>query len=406
MPAVNPLIDDFEDADIADWYYDSKHEYPAQSGEFIPGVSHALTTDAASGQYALVITNLTPPGSSSAYNRKTFHSNWTGYTTLEFDAKVADSNTSQGFEAAVGAVAGYQRHQFFPTDQWKSFKIDISKDNLVEVTNLAFYINRPGAYGVPQSGSQKLYLDNIRLTKNAVPTTFATIGDAKAMDDGSVVTLQGKVSTGEYADWVPDMNAPATLRTMFFLEEPDRSIAIPVVLGSGPVAAGVLSVPEGAKVNVTGLLVTGNGTRYIYATSVTVAGTGFPIPEPIGLTNKACGIGPRGLDQGVPGFAGMDTTGMLAVICGRITGSGYHPVTARSFFYVDDGSHVAADGEAVGVKVYDNYSGFYEGQYVRIVGYVMTDPELDDFSYAPTGKPIRAFWPKRELATPIEAITE
>ena len=411
----NPNVDDFEDGNIDDWYYRSTHEYPSGSGTYMEGVSSELTTDAASGRYALKITCLTPPGSSSAYARKTLHADWSKYKTLVFDAKVEDSSTSYGFGVRLRSFSGYaQTHEFCPTNQWQTFKIDISQDKVGtsdarnEVIGLLFYVNGPGMYGVPQSGAQKLYIDNIRLTTETLQTTFSTIGEAKEVEDGRAVTLEGKICTGFFADAFPDKNDPSTLRPVFFLEEPDRSAAIPVVISKGLTSPA--DVPEGSQVNVTGIITSGFGTRYLYATSITIVGSGFDIPKPVGLPNKACGGGSRGLDAGVPDFFGRETNGMYATVCGRVLAVG-SDMYGNAWMYIDDGSRVQADNGAVGLKVYDYWYGYYAneaniGKFAVVNGFVMTGAEIDPNTQKPTGRAIRVFWPKKELAEPIRFLEE
>ncbi|MGQ9454431.1 MAG: hypothetical protein ACUVRS_07675 [Armatimonadota bacterium] len=130
-----------------------------------------------------------------------------------------------------------------------------------------FYVNGPGMYGVSQSGAQKLYIDNIRLTTEGLQTTFSTIGEAKQVEDGRVVTLQGKVCTGFFPNAFPDKPDQTKMRPVFFLEEPDRSSAIPVVISKD--LSSPSDVPEGSKVDVPGVITTGFGTRYLYASPST-----------------------------------------------------------------------------------------------------------------------------------------
>jgi len=412
----NPNVDDFEDGNIDDWYYSSIHTDPNNPGNYLSGTSAALTTDAAGGQYALKITNNTPPGSSSAYRRKSLQADWSGYTTLQFDAKVANSATSQGFTFTIGDFAGLQTsHQFCPTSQWKTFKIDIRPDTRTEVVRLLFYVNRINGYGKSQSGAQELYLDNIKLTTEALPTTFDTIGSAMACDDGAWATLDGKVCTGQFDAAIPDRNSPSmdtsTWRKVIFIEEADRSSAVPVVFGFD---ASTLDIPAGTKVKVTGLVTTGVGTRYLYCdalTKITIQGSGFAIPNPVGLTNKASGSGSRYLDAGVPGFTGISTTGMYSIVFGKVVAVGNSPDYSKYWLYIDDGSGVQADNGAIGVKVYDFTGGTYAdpanvGKMAIISGFVMNDPEID-FALAtpaPTGNAVRAIWPKADLTTPIRFI--
>lgn len=407
----DPNVDDFEDGQIPDWYYSSQHT-DSQTGEVRNGATTELTTDASSGQYAVTITCNTPPGSSSAYVRKTLQAKWSAYKTLLFDAKVADSNTSEGFALRLRSFNGYaDYHPFLPTNQWQTFSIDISGDKVGvndarnEVVGLLFYVNRPNGYGIAQSGSQKLYLDNIRLSTEAMQTSFNTIGEAKSAPDGQTVNLTGKVSSGSFTNIFPDKGDNQNLRPVFFLIEPDRSAALPVVIGT---TAGLPSdVPEGNTVSVTGVLTTTFGVRYLYATGITITGTGAPIPDPLVMVNKALGSGQVGLDAGVPGFQGLETQGHLVVATGKILAVGSDGA-GRYWLYLDDGSGVTADNGATGVKVYD-WTGTTAvagnvGRYATVTGFVMNDAEIDTGTGKPTGNAVRAIWPKKELASPIQLV--
>ncbi len=407
----DPNVDDFEDGQIPDWYYTSMHT-DGQTGEVRRGVTTELTTDAASGHYALTMTCNTPPGSSSAYGRKTMQANWSSYKTLIFDAKVAASNTSEGFSVTLRSFTNYApKHEFRPTNQWQTFQIDISNDKAgttdarAEVIGLLFYVNGPDSYGISQNGAQKLYLDNIRLSTQAMQTNFDTIGEAKAVADGQVVNLSGKVSSGSFSSIFPDKAAASNLRPVFFLIEPDRSSALPVVIGT---AAGLPSdVPEGNIVDVSGVLSTSFGVRYLYATAITIKGSGAAIPDPLGMVNKAVGSGPVALDQGVPDFFGLETQGHLVEVTGKVLSVGSDGVS-KYWMYIDDGSGVTADNGGVGVKVYD-WSGTKAtqanvGRFATVTGFVMNDPEIDPQTSKPTGKAIRAIWPKKELVNPIQIV--
>ncbi len=414
-------VDDFEDGDINDWFYESTHEYPDGSGTSYPGVTHALTTDAASGRYAIKITNnVIPgvfPGSSSAYCRKTMHARWLDYPTLVFDAKVANSTTSAGFSVVLRNLGGYgPAHAFYPTNEWKTFRIDITGDRYAtgtttkvyhdirqEIIGLLFYVNGLGSFGTAQNGSQELYIDNIRLSTTPVKTSFTDIGELRSVEDGSTVSLSGEICTGFFENAMMDRNNWSLTRNLMFIEEADRSAAIPVVLGYD----GAPIVTPGSKVAVTGTLVTDMGIRYIYASSVTEQETGSDIPSPIGILNKACGSGPRGLDAGVSGFTGQSTNGMLVTIWGKVTAVGGPDAAFRSWRYIDDGSGVEGDNGAVGVRVYD-FSGAASdpsevGRYAQATGFVLNEPERDSSGIL-TGKVVRGLWLSRDLAEPFRLI--
>ena len=389
---TNPLIDDFETGDITWWYYNSYH------GTY-SGVTHALTSSAATGQYALKITNYTQPpaftGSSYAYCRKTIQQDWSGYTTLWFDAKMANSNTNQGFQVALKQnSASLVYYAFYPATSWQTYSFDISALQRDEITQLLFYVNKTS-----QNRNQELYLDNIRLI-DSTGATYSSVAAAKAGANGTV-TINGAVVTGALPATLPDASNPATMHRVFFIEDANRVSAVPVVWDTANIA-------EGNIVNVTGSLQVDRGNRVIYAVAANPVASGTPA-KPLGMANKNC--------AGLPA-AKLDTVGMLVTTVGRVLD--YRTdILGRHWLYVDDGSNVVADlvpdapnqpVQMRGVKVLDG-SGMLEGlvgSYVVATGFAMNEPEIDPNSTPSplvlTGRYCRALWPKMELAEPIRIL--
>lgn len=376
VPPVSPIVDDFQGADNTSWFY-------------ADSVTGSVVADPTTGSNVLKIVNTGT--NSAAYLRKTFHSNWSGFKTLSFDARMANSNTNQGFGVLLRKFdSNNAAHQFMPTSEWKTYSIDISAESITEMMGLRFYVNRAGLSGTSQSASQELYIDNIRLSTTAVQ--YNTIADAKNQSDGTTLTLTGKITMGKFPGIAPDPYLTGNpLRDVFFIEESDRSCALPVMIGP---AAGAANVDMRSKVNVTGIMSSGRGSRFLYATSITnVDNTGVVVPQPVVLTNRNVGATDRWLAAGVPGFSGLDTTGMYAVVYGKILAIGTDSLGL--YMYIDDGGRVVADNGATGLKVYDWYYtvAISEniGKYVRSVGFAMNLPELDTTG-VPTGKIFRGFW--------------
>jgi hypothetical protein len=396
---TNPNVDDFENG-IDTWWY-AHACTPASVVDSITG-SHVLKlTNGGIAQDTQEWSNTNP----WAYNRKTMHADWSGYKTLEFDARVANSNTNHGFLVKLrDFIGGYQEHLFTPGQQWKTYRIDISGDVRAEIIGLLFYPNYYNGFAISQNGAQELYIDNIRLTNNPIQSTFATIADLKNVEEGTVVTVDHKICAGQFEATIPDRYNYSTMRNIFFLEEPNRSAAIPVVIGQN-VTEPSTNIPEGTMVKVTGLLTSDWGIRYIYATSITIEGSGQSIPKPIGLLNKACGSGNRELDEGVPEFTGLDTTGMLATVWGKVITVGGPDMFGRCWRYIDDGSAVTADNGMTGVKVYDFSGQFVQqsevGKYARATGFIVNDMAMDPVTGLPTGQVIRSLWLKKEISDSI-----
>lgn len=160
----------------------------------------------------------------------------------------------------------------------------------------------------------------------------------------------------------------------FYVEADDRSCGI-TVYKSGYVAT------PGTRVTVQGTLGTASsGEKWVYATSITEAGTGSI--EPLTLSNRSVGggdwyydastgAGQKGVRDGTRSgsavyASGLNNIGMLITTTGRVTyvGSGY--------FYVDDGSNLADDSGHTGIKVIGSVpvaSGVSPvGKYVKVTG--------------------------------------
>ena len=89
----------------------------------------------------------------------------------------------------------------------------------------------------------------------------------------------------------------------------------------------------------------------------------YPIPIPLGMANKQLGGGPVGMfTPAVAGRPGVNNTGLLARVWGKVTDTSFDNNYYCNVFYIDDGSGLAADltnpadvtsPRYRGVKVYD-----------------------------------------------------
>ena len=101
----------------------------------------------------------------------------------------------------------------------------------------------------------------------------SAIAWAKSLDDGTTVTLEGKVVTAA---------THQVASGCIYIEEPDRSAGIRVNTNS--------AFAVGEAVNVSGEIGTSDGERVVQATSITSLGMTTPIP-PIGVINRDIGGG-------------------------------------------------------------------------------------------------------------------
>ncbi len=165
------------------------------------------------------------------------------------------------------------------------------------------------------------------------------IPEAKALPDGALVRLGGKVVTSPLAG-------------SLYIEEPDRTGGIRVNTAS--------IVSNSSLVTLVGVLNTVNGERVIDAETAETIGVGAKI-APIAMRTSTVGGGACGLQQPVSEYrqemqsgqmvgclmpaAGASNVGMLVRVCGNVTESG------SGWFYIDDGCRCNDGTGNAGVRV-------------------------------------------------------
>lgn len=178
-------------------------------------------------------------------------------------------------------------------------------------------------------GYQLIFWDNFIVRNANVVTAVATIKEAKSLQDGEVISIDGK--------------ALYMKKTGFgYIEETDRTNGIRI--------EGTITANQDDLVNVVGTLKTkAGGERYIEVSSVTPGGT--ESVRTVGTTNKA--LRDTILD-------GLYVTAWGSVKAGSIT--------ANSF--------VISDGSDDGIKVVtEGAPGVSAGQYVSVRGAAGTDTD-------------------------------
>lgn len=157
------------------------------------------------------------------------------------------------------------------------------------------------------------------------------ISEAKALADGTQVTLTGKTVTAGNTE----------LASNFYIEDQDRSSGIRVFTGA-------LVVSRGDGVDVTGTIGTSGGERLIASPTVTVKSASYPVPDPVSMPTREMGGGSLNLyTPGITGGIGTHNTGLLVQVWGRVT---YVDGTAK-LFYIDDGCGLNDGSGNTGLQV-------------------------------------------------------
>lgn len=196
----------------------------------------------------------------------------------------------------------------------------------------------------------------------------------KHLPDGASVSVNGAIVSASFSDY-----------GFFYVEKSDRSFGIWISSNTW--------VPEGQLVDITGRMSTGGGERAVVADQdgVTLLDAyTYPRPREVGLCNRDLGGGavlpftPPVGKRGDADNSGLNNTGLLVRAWGKVTAvDGQYPI-----YWIDDGSNVAADGENIGVKVYDLSYGTLPSvnDYVTLSGVSAAEwPEGSDSS-------IRVIW--------------
>lgn len=129
-----------------------------------------------------------------------------------------------------------------------------------------------------------------------------TVGEAKQMPPGSLVSLRGKVVTGAFSGY-------------FYMQELDRSSGIRVV--------STIPVNKGDIVDAVGTISVCDGERQINAGMLGAMGVAGTPPGPLGIRGDALGGGP--LNAHTPGITagiGANNIGLLVKTWGKVTTTG------------------------------------------------------------------------------------
>lgn len=184
------------------------------------------------------------------------------------------------------------------------------------------------------------------------PTVAANLNAAKALPDGTFVSVAGKIATSASGDFA----------NFFYIEEEGRFAGIRVAAPPGPIAG----LARGSVVNVLGTLgTTAAGERQLTGPIVAVVSTHAPL-KALSMNNRLVGGGDLGTpplgEYGVTGLHEIHNVGLLIQSWGWVTevGSGY--------VMISDGATVGGTPTPVRVDTTTLASPPGRGRFVYVVG--------------------------------------
>lgn len=152
----------------------------------------------------------------------------------------------------------------------------------------------------------------------SVNPSRVSCGSVKALPDGSVVTLAGRVVTAIFPG-----------DSCYYIADPDRASAIRIAAAPG-------TLQPGLRVDIQGRMGsrrTPGGMafeRQILPDVVAVSGSGDAL-APLGIAGRGFGGGPSSTEPGVRGAEGLGNVGQLVRITGRVS------YASGMYFFLDDG---------------------------------------------------------------------
>jgi hypothetical protein len=211
----------------------------------------------------------------------------------------------------------------------------------------------PGSYTVTPSGTGWTFdpaSTGVSLIAGAVTNV-----DFWAIKEGEILNsiAQARLRTDGWSVQLPYATVSATFATYFYIEDADRTAGIRIE-SSTPVI-------EGNSVRVVGRLTTIDGERAILPYTLDVTPASVEI-RPLGMIGKSV-VGSRlnSYTPGADGASGLNNSGLLVRICGRVT------QVDSNVFYVEDGSGL---NDGLGIAV--SRVGLYAGRSLPV-------PRVDDW---------------------------
>lgn len=206
----------------------------------------------------------------------------------------------------------------------------LGPETLQAPLDVAYVVNKTGLaiYATDAPSTSDVAGRVVRVAERAF--TGATPASAKALADGTVVSLEG-VTTAVFSGLSP---------ARFYVESKERT--------GGIQARCATSLPAADRKFVgTGTMQTDAGTRERYADIAVWQTSDRWVLQPIAMTTGALGGGPQGLQEGVADGVGIGNIGLLVRLCGTVV----FAAPDYSYIYISDGSGVSDGSVADGVRV-------------------------------------------------------
>lgn len=157
----------------------------------------------------------------------------------------------------------------------------------------------------------------------------AAINNARSLEDGSGVLLEGKTVTA-------GMGGP--MDGTFYIQEPSELSGLRIVTTGSTQISGGSTVATGKTVTVMGIIGnnTNTGERQVTADAVYISGDATPI-QPMGMINRSVGGAPLSNEpytNGITDGVGVYNVGLLIRIFGYVTYVG------TDCYYINDGTNI------------------------------------------------------------------
>ncbi len=209
----------------------------------------------------------------------------------------------------------------------------------------------PGYFQFVSWYPETCLVDDLQSTTISAAQAVSSIAAAKAVPEGTVVSVTGPVVSRQLYSLTDGAASPMA----FYVQDADRTAGIRI-LSDQPVSTGDI-------VAVTGTIAVRDGECVLLADTVS-ATPGEAAPTALAAAQRSLGGDVLGLQPGIAGAAGLSNVGLLVKAFGRVTASVNDGTYEGSYFYIDDGSGISDGSGNIGIRCRAAKSASAEGPYV------------------------------------------